>query len=171
MITNVTIGGVEQTGFDPACYSITVISDTNLVVLAGAQARTKPAWAAAANDEKFWAWVEGKNVSDYDTVDYSAQYLMNVAPGVTPVLKIDNIGVAAGVVQLIVSATDGTDPISLKTINGVLSVAVGDTLTSLTPTACNASVNNEDGRATINLSANSGNFFRARVDFAAPTGE
>ena len=170
VITNVTIGGVAQTGFDPACYSITVVSDTNLVVLAGATARTKPAWATDANDEKFWAWVDNNNVSDYDTVDYSAQYLMNVAPGVTPVLKIDSIGVAAeaGVVQLIVSATDGTDPISLKTINGVLNVAVGDTLAALTPTACNAAVNNEDGRATINLPANSGNFFRARVDFTAP---
>ncbi|MBQ6246961.1 MAG: hypothetical protein IJK04_08850, partial [Kiritimatiellae bacterium] len=168
VITNVTIGGVEQTGFDPACYSITVISDTNLVVLAGATARTKPAWANDANDVKFWAWVDGNNVSDYDTVDYSAQYLMNVAPGVTPVLKIDSIQVGPGAAVIIVSATDGTDPISLATINGVLNVAVGSSVTALTPKALGRDpVVSQDGRAMVVISTVDGSFYRAQVDFAA----
>ena len=182
--TEGSITNVNGTAQDPALasYPYTVTTDANqsIVILAGAQSQPaqKPAWAEASGDgtdsDPYWAWATA-HAAEQDLyaegADYSAQYLMNVDADKTPVLKIDSIGVAAGVVQLVVSATDGTDPISLKTINGVLSVAVGDTLTSLTPTACNASVNNEDGRATINLPANSGNFFRARVDFAAPAGE
>lgn len=156
----VTITPVEGSVYSNAVTAVYTISEP--------ASRVKPEWATDANDVKFWAWVDGNNVSDYDTVDYSAQYLMNVAPGVTPVLKIDSIQVGPGAAVIIVSATDGTNPISLATINGVLNVAVGSSVTALTPKALGRDpVVSQDGRAMVVISTVDGSFYRARVDFAA----
>ena len=66
-------------------------STANITVKAGtvSSERVKPEWAKAADNTKFWAWVDKYSVQ-YAT-DYTAQYLMNVDPSKTPVLKIDSI--------------------------------------------------------------------------------
>ena len=177
-ITNVTIGGVEQTGFDPACYSITVISDTNLVVLAGeaAQPAQKPAWAADSGDgsasDKYWAWAEdhaaGQNLYA-DGADFSAQYLLNVDANVAATLHIDSIEITDEGTKIVVSAAAGNADVDLETINGVLDVSVGNSLSSLTKKSIPAkNLDFVNGKAEVIIPAADGSFVKASVDYTAP---
>ena len=163
----VTITPVEGSVYSNAVTAVYTISEP-----APAQ---KPAWAADSGDgsdqDPYWAWATAHAAGQdlyAEGADYSAQYLMNVDADKTPVLKIDSIQVGPGAAVIIVSATDGTDPISLATINGVLNVAVGSSVTALTPKALGrAPTVSQDGRAMVVISTEDGSFYRARVDFAA----
>ena len=163
----VTITPVEGSVYSNAVTAVYTISEA-----APAQ---KPAWAADSGDgsdqDPYWAWATAHAAGQdlyAEGADYSAQYLMNVDADKTPVLKIDSIQVGPGAAVIIVSATDGTDPISLATINGVLNVAVGSSVTALTPKALGrAPTVSQDGRAMVVISTEDGSFYRARVDFAA----
>ena len=166
-ITN--IDGVAVSYAANAAFTLTVTQATNITVLAGtvSSEREKPAWAANADDNKFWAWVDLYNV-DYST-DYTAQYLMNVDPSKTPVLKIDSIAVTADGSQIVVSATDGTDAIDLAAINGVLNVSVGSSVSALTSKAIpENNVTFASNKATVIIKTADGAFAKATVDFTAP---
>ena len=127
-----------------------------------------PAWAAGADAESFWDWVDANNVADYRT-DYTAQFLLNVAPGATPAaLHVDDITVLDNGATINVSATAGGDPVNLTDINGVLLVDVGFALTNLVPKAvpaANVWHNDATRSATIFVSSLDGSFMRARVGF------
>ena len=144
-------------------------------------ARVKPAWAQQADDAKFWAWVDTNSVPDYASADYAAQYLLNVAPIQKSVnLHIDGIEVGADGATIAVRATArcagasaeaGDGSVDLTKINGVLSVAVGSSVGSLTPKAIpsgNVSYNAETHVATIVIPGADGAFVQARIDFTAP---
>jgi hypothetical protein len=171
MITN-----VAGEAYGPAStFTLTVTEATNIVVKAGVSqpiGRIKPEWAEQADTTKFWAWVDDNHVSDYASVDYTTEYLLNIAPqaGVTPELKIVSIAVGASATTIEVTCTAGRLAVDLANLNGVLNVAVGSSVTALTPKAIPAA--NLDastpGWATITIPNADGCFFRARVDFAAP---
>ena len=154
--------------------------DQVLWVPAGVE-RVKPAWAEQADAAKFWAWVDTNSVSDYASTDYTAQYLLNVAPSQKSAsLHIDGIEVVSGGAVIAVRATAcragvPAEPdngiVDLTKINGVLSVAVGSSVGSLTPKAIpsgNVSYNAETHVATIVIPAADGTFVQARIDFTAP---
>jgi hypothetical protein len=178
VITNVTIGGVVQTGFDPACYSITVVCDTNLVVLAGAAAQPaqKPAWAAESGDgsatDKYWVWAENHAAGqqlDAQGADYSAQYLLNVDANVTPTLHIDSIEITDEGTKIVVSAEAGSSDVDLEAINGVLDVSVGSALDSLTKKSIPAkNLDFVNGKAEVIIPAADGSFVKASIDYTAP---
>ena len=164
-ITN--IDGVAVNYAADAAFTLTVTQSTNITVKAGtvSSARTLPAWASAANETKFWAWVDKYHV-EYAT-DYTAQYLMNVDPSKTPVLKIDSIAVTDEGSQIVVSATDGTNAIDLDAINGALNVSVGSSLANLASRDPDANAKFADNKATIIIKAADGAFAKATVDFTA----
>ena len=154
--------------------------DQVLWVPAGVE-RVKPAWAEQAADATFWAWVDTNSVPDYAAADYTAQYLLNVAPSQKSVnLHIDGIEVGADGATIAVRATArcagasaeaGDGSVDLTKINGVLSVAVGSSVGSLTPKAIpsgNVSYNAETHVATIVIPGADGAFVQARIDFTAP---
>ncbi len=169
-ITNVTVNGSPVA--DPASPYVFTVQDAaaELVVKAGeaSQERVKPAWAEQADTTKFWNWVDTFNVENYAT-DYTAQYLMNVDESKTPVLKIDSIEVTAEGSKIVVSANDGTDPINLASINGVLNVSVGSSVTALTSKAIPAANKPEAAanKVAVIILATDGSFAKATVDFLA----
>lgn len=169
-ITNVTINGSPEA--NPASPYVFTVQDAaaELVVKAGeaSQERVKPAWAEQADTTKFWNWVDTFNVENYAT-DYTAQYLMNVDPSKTPVLKIDSIEVTAEGSKIVVSANDGTDPINLASINGVLNVSVGDSVTALSSMSIPAANKPEAAanKVAVIILATDGSFAKATVDFLA----
>ena len=128
-----------------------------------------PEWAAQADAETFWKWVEAKRVADYAATDYTEQYLLNVAPDATPVgIHIDGIAVRDAGAEMQVSATAGRGVVDLANINGVLVAEVGDSLTNLVPKtvpAANVRHDAETRVATVFVSSSDGSFLRARVDF------
>jgi hypothetical protein len=164
-ITN--IDGVAVNYAVDAAFTLNVTQSTNITVKAGtvSSERVKPEWATAADDTKFWTWVDKYNV-EYAT-DYTAQYLMNVAPGVTPVLKIDSIAVTAEGSQIVVSAAAGNDAINLAAINGVLNVSVGSTVSALTSKDPDKNATFADNKATVIIKTADGKFAKATVDFVA----
>ena len=138
VITNVTIGGVEQTGFDPACYSITVVSDTNLVVLAGASAADdytagdtvgaetlNADMAAWLNTKKGTATkAEFEKTLDGDSLTLAEEYLLNTDPTVdtTVEFKISSIAVGDTVdLQVTLTRTEGNEAVTAA-INGELQI-------------------------------------------------
>ena len=156
-------------------FPLTVTQDTNIVVIADTVqpiGRIKPDWAAQADTTKFWAWVDANGVADYANTDYTAEYLLNVAPdaNVTPALRITSIEVGASATTIKVQATVARGFADLEHINGVLSVATGSSVTALTPKAIPTEITygSDPYDATITIPAGNGNFFRARVDFVAP---
>ena len=166
VVTNVDGAAVYLEGWD---YVVEPVDSTNLVVLAGAETRARPAWAAAADDFSFWRWVETERVADYATEDYTAQYLLNVAPGATPwSLRIGGIEPVDGGAQIEVLATAGRGVVDLAAINGVLYVDVGDAATNLVPKAvpsANVRHDAETRVATVFVPESDGAFARARVSF------
>ncbi|MBQ6009629.1 MAG: C10 family peptidase [Kiritimatiellae bacterium] len=132
----------------------------------------KPAWAEQADSAHFWAWVDANRVADYASCDYTAQYLLNVAPSQTPVnFRIDGIEVVAGSAMIRVVATAGRSVVDLTKLNGVLCVAVGSSVDSLTPKAipsANVKYNDETHVATIVIPEADGAIVQARIDFTAP---
>ena len=128
-----------------------------------------PEWAANADAETFWKWVEAKRVADYAATDYTAQYLLNVAPDAMPVsIHIDGIAVRDAGAEMQVSATAGRGVVDLANINGILVAEVGDSLTNLvlkTVPAANVRHDAETHVATVFVSSSDGSFLRARVDF------
>ena len=172
MITN-----VAGEAYSPAStFTLTVTEATNIVVLAGVAqpiGRIKPEWAADADTTKFWAWVDANGVTDYANTDYTTEYLLNVATGEDPApeIKITSIEVGATATTIEVRGTVGRGLVDFANLNGVLNVAVGSSVTALTPKAIPAANldTSVEGVATITIPAGNGNFFRARVDFVAPS--
>ena len=166
-ITN--IDGVAVNYAADAAFTLNVTQSTNITVKAGtvSSERVKPDWATAADDTKFWKWVEDNNVSDYASTDYTAQYLMNVAPNANPVLKIDSITVTAEGSQIVVSAANGETAINLADINGVLNVSVGSTVSELTSKDPDANATFAENKATVIIKTADGAFAKATVDFTA----
>lgn len=138
----------------------------------GAVTHVKPDWAAAADDAAFWAWVDAKCLGDYETTDYTAQYLLNVRSDQSPVsLRIANIEPGATGATVEVSATAGRGVVDLENVNGVLFVEAGATPANLVPKAIaagNVSYDGETHVATIFVPASDGTFVCARVGFTAP---
>ena len=105
-------------------------------------------------------------------MDYTTEYLLNTAVGEDPApeIKITSITVGATATTIEVRGTVGRGLVNFANLNGVLNVAVGSSVTALTPKAIPAA--NLDasvvGVATITIPNGDGCFFRARVDFAAP---
>ncbi len=166
-ITN--IDGVAVNYAADAAFTLNVTQSTNITVKAGtvSSERVKPNWATAADDTKFWKWVDDNNVSDYASTDYTAQYLMNVAPNANPVLKIDSIVVTAEGSQIVVSAANGETAINLAAINGVLNVSVGSTVSELTSKDPDKNATFTDNKATVIIKTADGAFAKATVDFVA----
>ncbi len=156
-------------------FTLTVTQNTNIVVIADTVqpiGRIKPEWAADADTTKFWNWVDDKNVSDYASVDYTTEYLLNTAVGEdpAPAITITGITVGATATTIEVRGTVGRGIVDFANLNGVLNVAVGSSVTALTPKAIPAANldTSVEGVATITIPNGDGCFFRAGVDFAAP---
>ncbi len=184
VITNVTIGGVEQTGFDPACYSITVVSDTNIVVLAGVQTSTAEfkendvygdVTLTAAQAE----WLNGFN--NYDAIDAALKtdssnlvkrYLLNVDPltgdGSIAITGITVTG-SSVTVTVALTRTEGETAVTGKAIKGALKLygkadlaAAGD-FADTEATVVDATFASGD-TTTATLSGGTAKFFKAVIE-------
>ena len=168
-ITNLVVNGLSVDPLPAGAYEYTVLAQDNQTIVAKAGSepvgRILPEWAQAADATKFWTWVDKYSVQ-YAT-DYTAQYLMNVDPSVTPVLQIDSIEVTAEGSQIVVSAAAGETAINLADINGVLNVSVGSSLANLTSKDPDKNATFADNKATIIIKAADGAFAKATVDFTA----
>ena len=87
--------------------------------------------------------------------------------------RIDGIeaGADGAAIRVVACRAGASAGIDLSKINGILTVATGDDLNSLTPKAipaANVSYNAETGSATILIPTSAGTFAQARIEIATP---
>ena len=114
-----------------------------------------------------WAATYGAD----DAGGHEAAFLMNVAPSATPVaLRIVGIEVVEGGVRMRITGTAGGAAVDMAQVNGVISVAAGDSLGALVPRAVpSANVTSESGGATVFVPSTAGAFIQAVVGVATPS--
>ena len=137
-ITNILVDGVAQTGFDPASFTLTVVSDTNIVVLAGASAADDYTAGDTVGAETLnadvAAWLNTKKGTatkaafeetlDEDGLTLFEEYLLNTDPTVdtTVEFKISSIAVGDTVdLQVTLTRTEGNEAVTAA-INGELQI-------------------------------------------------
>ena len=113
-----------------------------------------------------WAAAYGPDAAG----EHAAAFLMNVAPGATPVeLRVVGIEVVAGGAQVRVAAEAGGAAVDMSHVNGVIYAAAGDAVTNLVPTAIQGATFSGGGQsATITVPSAAGTFIKVVIGVASP---
>ena len=158
------------------------LDDAQIVAIGGKTLRPYiadppfPSYLDGADDQVKTNYVSWAMRNGYDmNGEHEAAFLLNVAPEDMPAeFRIDGIEADAdgAAIRVVACRADASAGIDLSKINGILTVATGDDLNSLTPKAipaANVSYNAETGSATILIPASAGTFAQARIEIATPT--
>ena len=129
--------------------------------------------ALAAMQDKYDTWAANQTGVDLTAGDYSAQFLMNADAEAEVALMIEGITLDAnGNITLEIKGTAGAATIDLGQINGVLYLSTAEALdgqwtTRIFSFSVPANIGT-DGIARPEIDDTNGNFFKAKVNFAAP---
>ena len=158
------------------------LDDAQIVAIGGKTLRPYiaeppfPSYLDGADDQVKTNYVSWAMRNGYDmNGEHEAAFLLNVAPEDMPAeFRIDGIEADAdgAAIRVVACRADASAGIDLSKINGILTVATGDDLNSLTPKAipaANVSYNAETGSATILIPTSAGSFAQARIEIATPT--
>ncbi len=179
VITNVTIGGVEQTGFDPACYSITVICDTNLVVLAGVQTQAGYNYpeGGAIEDAAVVSWLTTKGFTQAQVTALTTNAKLNECYLLNCDISQANAGGSITITGITVDAQGVHVTVALTRtagiaggINGTLALYGASDLTAGFSRGAIESVTLDNGKfasgntATATFTGTGKTFFKAFID-------
>ena len=156
--------------YDKVCHTISYsYSDDDFI--AGPVLAEYPAYLEGADDQmkaKYDAWAAAYGPDAAG--EHAAAFLMNVAPGATPVeLRVVGIEVVAGGAQVRVAAEAGGAAVDMSHVNGVIYAAAGDAVTNLVPTAIQGATFSGGGQsATITVPSAAGTFIKVVIGVASP---